>query len=42
MLSNLKLILIGLFVLAIIFLINGCASQPVFCPEVRVNFYPSR
>lgn len=38
--NNLKLILIGLFIFVLLFLIAGCASQPIFCPEVKVTFCP--
>lgn len=37
---NLKLILIGLCIAAIVFLLASCANQPSFCPEVKVSFCP--
>ena len=38
--NHLKLFLIGLCVLAGIFLLTSCANQPAFCPEVTVSFCP--
>jgi len=26
----------------VILSVSGCANQPAFCPEVKVNFCPSR
>lgn len=36
-----KLALVVL-VLLMVLAVTGCANQPAFCPEVRVNFCPSR
>jgi len=27
---------------AFVLAVTGCANQPAFCPEVRVNFCPAR
>ena len=40
MMNHLKLFLIGLCVSALVFLLTSCANQPVFCPEVKINFCP--
>jgi len=40
--SNLKLIVLGLCVLAGFFLLTICANQPAFCPEIKINFSPIR
>ena len=40
--NHLKLFLIGLCVLAGIFLLTSCANQPAFCPEIKINFCPAR
>lgn len=37
--KNLSLIIL---VLLVVLSFVGCANQPAFCPEVRVNFCPSR
>ena len=40
MMNHLKLFLIGLCVLAGIFLLMSCANQPSICPEIKVSFCP--
>jgi len=40
--SHLKLFLLGIFGLAILFLLASCANQPAFCPEIKINFCPVR
>lgn len=37
--KNLSLIVL---VLLMVLSVSGCANQPAFCPEVRVNFCPAR
>ena len=37
--KNLSLIIL---VLLMVLSVSGCANQPVFCPELKVNFCPSR
>lgn len=37
--KNLSLIIL---VLLVVLAVTGCANQPAFCPEVRVNFCPAK
>lgn len=38
---NLKLLMLGLFIIALASLMTGCASSPI-CPELTLKFCPSK
>jgi hypothetical protein len=38
---NLKLLMLGLIIIALASLMTGCASSPVICPELTLKFCPS-
>jgi hypothetical protein len=38
---NLKLLTLGLFIIALASLMSGCASSPI-CPELTLKFCPSK
>lgn len=37
-----KKISLIVLILLMVLSVSGCANQPAFCPEVKVNFCPSR
>lgn len=39
---NLKLLMLGLFIIALASLMTGCASSPAICPELTLKFCPSK
>jgi hypothetical protein len=38
--KHIKLFLIGICVFGLVALLSGCASAPIFCPELKVTFCP--